>query len=49
MQVTALALTIALGVGGLASGAPLVDGVRAVPENDYVCPALPGDGAGDNG
>ena len=43
---TALALTIAL---GLASGAPLVDGVRAVPANDYVCPDLPGDGAGDNG
>ena len=46
---TALALTIALGVSGLTSGAPLVDGVRAVPENDYVCPDLPGDGAGDNG
>ena len=41
---TALILTIAL-----ASGAPLVDGVRAVPANDYVCPDLPGDGAGDNG
>ena len=26
-----------------------MDGVRAVPPNDYECPALPGDGAGDDG
>ena len=42
---TALALVLAL----TSMGAPLVDGVRAVPANDYVCPDLPGDGAGDNG
>ena len=45
VQVTALALVLAL----TSMGAPLVDGVRAVPANDYECPALPGDGAGDNG
>ena len=38
---TALALVVALAVS-----TPLVDGVRAVPENDYVCPDLPGDNAG---
>ena len=45
MQVTALALVLAL----TSTGAPLVDGVRAVPPNAYECPALPGDGAGDDG
>ena len=28
---------------------PLIDGGTAVPSNDYQCPDLPGDGAGDNG
>ena len=30
-------------------GAPMIDGLEPVPANDYVCPSLPGDGAGDNG
>jgi hypothetical protein len=28
---------------------PLVDGTQAIPENDYVCPDLPGDGEGSSG
>lgn len=43
-KMTAAALTMAT-----LAGMPLVDGAAAVPPNDYECPDLPGDGAGDDG
>lgn len=41
---TVLVLSVFLSVAG-----PMIDGVGTVPTNNYECPDLPGDGAGDNG